>query len=312
MSAFRRRPGDTKQGEVLKDPGGRETTEFKDAVLFDFDIDDDTPKEAHLEYLREVIRYMVRVLNVGSGRAFVIHLDGFASRTGGAQHNDFLSTLREQAIENQLRTALDLKPDLKPLVTFNRKFHGFADSPPGENAHFRAVRIVVTRPGPPPKPVPIPTGSKFWEVRLVTLLSLGIPVVIIPGAEIQVDAALFEIVDRSPGGKQGLFRYVGGGVAVGVPKLGPVSGGPLGNFTLFSTTDPVGLRDFEGDASFLQPPAIGPIGDSFLAIQNRVFLLKETHTIPDPIPVDSFSFIPNIFESTSGSLTLLRINGRPV
>lgn len=68
MSSFHRRPGETTEGQVAKDIGGPETDEFKDASLFDFDIDDDTPKPKHLDYLREVIRYMVRVLNRGSGR----------------------------------------------------------------------------------------------------------------------------------------------------------------------------------------------------------------------------------------------------
>ena len=82
MTMFHRRPGDTKEGQLKKDIGGMETVDFKDALLFDFDIDDETPKPAHLEYLREIIRYMRRNLNVGSGRAYVVWIDGFASRTG--------------------------------------------------------------------------------------------------------------------------------------------------------------------------------------------------------------------------------------
>lgn len=58
MSEFNPRPGETKEGQVDRDLGGPETDEFKDASLFDFDIDDDTPKSKHLDYLREVIRYM--------------------------------------------------------------------------------------------------------------------------------------------------------------------------------------------------------------------------------------------------------------
>ena len=312
MTFFNPRPGDTREGEVDRDIGGPETTEFKDALLFDFDIDDDTPKEAHLEYLREVVRYMVRSLNVGSGRAFVVHLDGFASRTGDARHNDLLSVVREQAIESQLTIALELKPDLKPLVTFNRNFHGFTDSPPGENAHFRSVRIVVTRPGPPPRPVPIPVGSKLWKVRLTALTSVGIPIVIVPGANVQVDGALFEIVDRSPGGKIGLFSFIGGGFGIGIPKLGPISGAGLGTFSDFQTTDSVDIRDFGGDASFGQPPELGPFGNSLLSIQSRAFLLKEARTLPDPLPINSFTVIANLFAATKGSLTLQQINGQSV
>jgi hypothetical protein len=135
----------------------------------------------------------------------------------------------------------------------------------------------------------------FLPFATETSLSLGIPIVIVPGANVQAGGAVFEIVDRSPGGKIGLFRFLGIGLGVGIPKLGPVSGAGLGTFTDFSTTDPVGLRDFDGDASFGQPPELGPLGNSLLAIQSGTFFLKEAHTVPDPLPINSFTVIANIF-----------------
>jgi len=250
---------------------------------------------------------MERVLNRGSGRAFTVHLDGFASHTGAARHNELLSSLREQAVEAQLRTALDLKPDLKPLVSFNRKFHGFLDSPPGEDPQFRSVRVVVTRPGALPPPVPVPqNGSKTFKIRLLFISSASSPVPIFP---VQVDVAEFEIVNLKDN-KSGRFRFIGVGATVPIPKLPFVSGGAIGNFKQLSITDPVNLRDFEGAASYGQPPGGGPISvaPSMLAIQSLSFRLKEAKTLPDPLPIDSsFSVGITIFSSTIGKLTLLEV-----
>jgi len=89
-----------------------------------------------------------------------------------------------------------------------------------------------------------------------------------------------------------------------------VSGGAIGNFKQLSITDPVNLRDFEGAASYGQPPGGGPISvaPSMLAIQSLSFRLKEAKTLPDPLPIDSsFSVGITIFSSTIGKLTLLEV-----
>lgn len=321
MSMFHPRPGETIDGEVDETISGPETTEKKDALLFDFDIDSEMPKANHLAYLKKVMAYMHRVLNLGSGRAFAVWLDGYASRTGDEQHNVFLSAMREQAIEAQLGIALDLDPDLKVLVDFKRNWHGFLESPPGEDPRYRSVRLVVTRPGPPPPPIRIlPSGSTTWKIRLTMLVSAGVPVPGVPGLVLQNDAALFEIVDTSPGGKIGLFSYVGGlahlkpGLAIGVPKMGPISGGGAGTWAPFSTSDRVTLRDFEGDASFGQPPAVWSysLGPSMLSIQSHAFMMKECKTRPDPLPIDGLSVLVNIFASSMGTLKLRQVNGHNV
>jgi hypothetical protein len=229
--------------------------------------------------------------------------------------------MREQAIEDQLGTALALDSELRFVVSFSRHWNGFASSPAGENPRFRSVRVVVTRPGPPPRPIALlPSGSTNWKIRLTVLASAGVPVPQVPGLVLQTDAALFEIVDTSPGGKIGLFSYAGGvahgspGIGVGVPKMGPISGGGLGTWRSFTTSDKVTLRDFEGTASFGQPPAIltYSLGPSMLSIQSHSFMMKECKTSPDPLPIDGLTVVVNIFASSMGTLKLLQVDGRSV
>jgi hypothetical protein len=323
MPMFNPRPGDTKEGLVQKDVGGPETVEFKDALLFDFDIDGDIPKPAHLEYLREVMRYMRRVQNMGSGRAFVAWIKGFASRRGTETHNYMLSVIREQSIESELVTALQRDSGvLIGMVDFKRDFVGFKESPPGENPAFRAVRLTITRPGPPPPPIRIlPAGSKEWSIRLVGLGSLGVPLPKLGPVGVQGDLAGFQITDTSSGpgvgGRVGLFSYTGFGFGIAVPKLGkvglgPVSGGGLGTPFPFTTTEPMLLNDFSGDANFLQPPAIGPfsVAPSLLTIQSMKFKMKESRTTPPDLNIDGVSVIVNILSTTKGTLKLVMVDGK--
>lgn len=84
-----------------------------------------------------------------------ISIDGFASHTGSAAHNLILSDKREQEVENYLKARSRVFDPGQPHK-INRNFKGFSGSPPGENALFRSVRIVVHKPGivPPPSPLP--------------------------------------------------------------------------------------------------------------------------------------------------------------
>jgi hypothetical protein len=136
-------------------PGGKilpfKTSTDIDALLFDFDIDSFQLKAEHEKFLDEVIAF---VEAPGHGPV-TVSIDGFASRTGTAKHNLILSENREEAVEDYLRTHTRAFDSASPHK-INRKFHGFSDSPPGEKATFRSVRIVVHRPGLIPPPVPVP------------------------------------------------------------------------------------------------------------------------------------------------------------
>jgi hypothetical protein len=54
--AFEKRPAQTKTGLVRLD---QKTAEVRDALLYDFDIDDDDLKEAHKQYLAQAMQSMV-------------------------------------------------------------------------------------------------------------------------------------------------------------------------------------------------------------------------------------------------------------
>jgi hypothetical protein len=338
MGMFNARPGETRTGLVRRGVGGPETPDFKDALLYDFDIDGDTPKPAHIAYLAEVKEYLGRVKNIGSGRAFVIWIKGYASRTGSQAHNYQLSAIREQGIEGRLRDLLEFNDyqNLAGIFTFRRDYIGFRDSPAGENPAFRAVRLTVSRVGPPPPPIKIvPEGSKSWNISLVALASVSIsPAAVasavkkalkIAGKELhlgpvspQIDEALFQIKDLSSGpgigGRIGLFAYTGFGLGISVPKLGPISGGVLGRPFPFTTTQPVLLRDFAGDASFGQPPGIGPysVAPSSLAIQSHAFMMAECKTDPDSLKIFDVDVLVTVGSVSKGWLVLLQVDGKTV
>jgi hypothetical protein len=334
MGMFNARPGDTQTGLVRRNVGGPETPDFKDALLYDFDIDGDTPKPAHIAYLAEVKEYLGRVKNIGSGRGFVIWVKGYASRTGSQSHNYQLSAIREQAIEGRMRDLLEFDDfkNLSGTFTFKRDFIGFLESPGGENPAFRAVRLTVSRNDPPPPPIRIvPEGSTSWSITLVTLASLSIsPAVLLKALKIagkelhlgpvspQFDEAGFQINDESSGlgigGKVGLFFYTGIGLGISLPKMGPISGSGKGRPFPFKTTQPVLLKDFAGDASFFQPPGIGPfsVAPSLLAIQSHAFMMAECKTDPDSLNIFDVDVLVSVLSSTKGWLVLLQVDGKTV
>jgi hypothetical protein len=337
MAMFNPRPGLTLTGILERDRGGPETQDFKDAILCDFDIDSEEPKSEHIAYLNEVKRFLNRVKNLGSGRGFTIWIKGYASRTGEQTHNYMLSAMREQAIEQRLRTLFEVDDytDLYGMITFRRDFVGFAQSPPGENAAYRAVRVTASRGDPPPPPVKIlPVGSTSWSVRLVLAESVGITAadvaaavrffakgVTFVGKEFlfgaTYDEALFEITDKSSGpnlgGKLGHFAYRGFGFGISAPML---TGAALGRPSTFTTTEHMTLRDFAGDASFFQPPGIGigilsySVAPSLLGIQSHAFKMAECKTVPDSLTILDNNVLLTVVSSTTGWLTLVALDGK--
>jgi hypothetical protein len=128
-----------------------ETATERDALLFDFGVDSPKLGIEHTKYLEELIKF----LEISGSGPMVVSIDGFASRTGTAQHNLDLSRHREEAVVKFLKSKTKVFDPGQPH-TLNTKFEGFSGSPPGENAHFRSVRVVVHRPGVIPPPIPIP------------------------------------------------------------------------------------------------------------------------------------------------------------
>lgn len=121
-----------------------------DLLIFDFAIDSDVLLSEHIKGLRQAIDFVEK-----SPTPLVVSVDGFASRTGTAEHNKVLSARRERAVEKFLiANSKTIGPGR--TNTINPNFHGFSDSPPGENPRFRSVRLVVHKPGVVPPPIPVP------------------------------------------------------------------------------------------------------------------------------------------------------------
>jgi hypothetical protein len=239
-------------------------------------------------------------------KAWTISLDGFASRTGTAQHNEYLSAMREQAVEAYLKTFLEMKPKLAEQVKIDRTFHGFRDTPvSGENARFRCVRVVAHRPGLPPPPIPVPdAGSTRFMIRLLGLVSAG-------KFGAQHDDAAFEIVDLK-NNKLGIFQFIGGGLAIPTP-LPPFSATSPGTFKVFNTTRPVELRDFEGEATFGQGPSLGPLSvEAQLSVESKAFRNKGAFTVPHSgigVPLGA-TIGGGIFSVTKGILVVHAVGPR--
>ncbi len=311
---FHPRPGESTDGAVDVHTA---TGDLRDASLWDFDIDDDTLKPAHTRYLDDLLTFLgnglaARMATVKPGqKAWTASIDGFASHTGSAQHNEYLSAMREQMVENYLRNQLDAGRyrALLPNLEFSRKFHGYRDSPAaGENARYRSVRVAVHRPGLPPPPIDIvPAGPQRWKIRLYR--GAGASIIIFQG-----DAIVVQILDLKRN-LCGVYYYIGGGLSIpsGKITLPPGSLSGVGAFTDFTTSHDVTLSDFEGEASLMQSPgaAIGSHsvgGTMYLALQARPLLAlpgtRKTIVSPDPIPVGGGSgFGIGLGSSSTGKLS---------
>lgn len=296
------RPGDTKEGQLFRI---EQKTDLKDALLYDFDIDDQTLKEVHKRYLDEAISFMrdnlsERKKTVKPGQpAWTASIDGFASRTGEATYNVRLSAFRESAVEGYL---IDhMKGDLFNEVHIDRTFHGFNDQiKKGEDPLARSVRLVIHRPGLPPKPIPLPEidkGTTEFQIRMLGVISIG--------KVLAKDVAFFQIVDIKH--KQTAFFTYGKSLGLSFPTPAPPLSVTLsGPFTNFRTNKSAELKDFEGDASFGQPPAAGfSVAKSQLSINGHTFISKGISTIPHSIPISTGATIGiTIFSATEGTLTM--------
>jgi len=301
VTVFEPRPGLSPLGDSDRIT---EQADLKDGKIVDFDIDDfHIKKPKHLQYLNEVINFMIARLD---GRPWEVSLDGFASHgssTSDAGHNQILSEKREQETEKFLRKGIGSSIPAH-LLKFNTKFHGFEQSPLNlEIPAFRSVRIAVHRPGlpPPPLPPPKPPGSTLFQIRLVKSVSFNAG---FGAGSAEHDEATFEITDLAAG-KTATYHYRGAGRALGFPSppLIPsvTRGGP---FRVFFTSKPVELTDFAGDAEYTQDPLA-----AHLQTKSALLRAKGATTLPPgsiEVPTGP-SKSTTISSTTRGSLTLRSI-----
>ena len=228
---FHKRPGQTKEGlvELLSS-----CAQLQDAMLYDFDIDDDELKTAHKQYLARVMKHMLDTLpsrlrtRAQGTKAWTVSLDGYASPTGNAGHNGALSAMREQSVAAYFQYFLDLRPDLAAETAINPHYHGVMAGYAGEDAKARAVRVAVHgSPMPPPaKPIEPDTEPKNFFCSdasgdrmnvLDRFLSLEPPIKVISVADMV--GKLVRRLDAFPGRKiQNLV--IGGHGNVGYQAVG--------------------------------------------------------------------------------------------
>lgn len=136
----------------------RNTGEFVQAGLYNFDIDWPELKQAHRDWLTANIFAILRA--PGS-----ITLKGQASRTGDADHNVHLSVQRLGEVVTYLRrnvTAPFNVRRIEPVGEFAAAAAGQVDEQ--EDEYYRSVLLSAWRrpdPPPPPTPTPTPTPTPF-------------------------------------------------------------------------------------------------------------------------------------------------------
>jgi outer membrane protein OmpA-like peptidoglycan-associated protein len=168
--AFQKRSTGT-SGDVLSLSS---TPDKLDLVLFDFDIDGDSLKPMHTAALDRLLKFMSEDFDKrkAPGKRWTIHIDGRASRTGTAQHNDILSRNRAAQVQRYLcfhlfdhiRATDQL--EFERSIDFNTEFNGFNKAVEvGERARERSVRVAATRPGIVPPPVEIFPSCKFFPSK---------------------------------------------------------------------------------------------------------------------------------------------------
>ncbi len=250
---FKRRPT-TADGDFLDYPDTEDpkTSDIvaRDLLLFDFDIDWDALKTKHENKLDEAG-------DKGPG-GWEIRIDGYSSKTfmgkeanekdkTAVEHNDYLSNMREQEVENYLRKKIPNKQ-----ITYVPNWHGFAEhKSKGESPSERSVRVHIQRPGlPPPLPkaLPSPPPPKVtdvldhtWNIRQLGAVSAGWK-----GAA--GDLLFFEIWAKNEH-YSAIYTYTGVGASVGTPGSVTFKG-------------PWQKEDFEtmhqkGNAKSSQPVAFG-------------------------------------------------------
>jgi OmpA family len=332
---YRKRPGKTKEGLVYTNAEG---SDLRDVLLYDFDIDSYDLKPDHKNALNNLIKFMNDNFEERrkSGKNWTISLDGYASRTGAAEHNRILSECRTYSVRDYISAHLanpNSGLDLFPFVNFvHQQGHGFASTTvKGEDPLGRSVRVAVHRPEVLPPSITLPTEkSTRFRIRCLMLLPGGLPKNIrekvldmlktasfalgkyliqkdlkirIP-LNLKKDFALFEI-ENLDNNISTLLCYTGVGMNIKILpivkwfELASKSPGP---FIEFKTNKPARFQDFLGPAS------IGSIfrkSEFFFKFNNARFRFKGTIQPDQPLIIPlGYSTGFELFSSSNGRLTI--------
>lgn len=301
MAVFNKRKGKTTTGLVWSNPG-KNAGDVRHALLYDFDIDDDELKPEHRGWLIKAADFLATELEKrkkqslpawvpGSKPLWRVYIQGYTSKTGSKNHNQALSALREQSVEEFLRAKLEWRGLPEGMVEYKSDYYGYdRTTVEGEHEQGRSVDVTVQRPTLPPPilalppKAAVPEGSKRFAVRLVFEGEANIPGTKGIGTG---EIWEFDIADMD---RKKITRFTYRGMSMSMPLPGaPISFQAGGKFESFRTTKPVSWADFEGDASIYSAPGVGPVslGPTLLDLNTFAFLKKGVSTVPRMVPIDS-------------------------
>jgi hypothetical protein len=265
---------------------------------------------SHIAWLDSAVRAAV----TGPPNPWV-DLRGYASHLGFAQHpgglgnaalNKRLSFARCEAVKARIVS-------YGSNVSFPMEWAvGDAESSGtmlNDDGYWRAVDVYAyatkpIKPPEPPKPQG-PPGSTQFKVRIFAAAGASI--------FIEGDAMVFQIVDVT-NVQCGVYYYLGAGVSIPGLKFSlPGSIAKAGPFADFSTSRPVWLDSFTGEASVYQNPgaSVGPLsigGTVYLAPTSprlrRLPGTRSTVVVPELIPMSTGSgFSLGLGSLSTGSLS---------
>ena len=255
------------------------------ALLFNFDIDGDTVKAEHAQYL---LRSAIPLLSNGRG---AIWMQGSASRSGSDAHNLALSRRRVTNVAAKLTTAGIRQSQIQTDAVGEH----LAFDHEREDERDRAVALIIlpyARPTPPPQRVPPqPATNTRFKIRMLMNLNLS--------AGVAGDYSIFQIWDVQAG-LCSFYHYTAGGFSGGILDGLPLSATLEGPWNDMRVSGPISVNQFGGAARF----TTGGGGPWSYNVVNFMSLPGNVRTVPNPFRMDT-GFTIGIGGGTSvGTMTL--------
>ena len=196
--------------------------------LWDYKVNDYTLRPRHKEALQKLVARIAADDRSGKfteSGGWSITIDGFASRTGSAAHNESLSAWRMMIAARCVECLRD-KAGLRSgriVIDSKSRGYGYLDALPNvEDPRRRLVRVTVGPPGvkpPPPRPASDRFNICFTSIT-PKLHTIPVPIKLIEDLQkviaIASCNAKFKIEDAASGEVQ-FYEYNGRGIALQVP-----------------------------------------------------------------------------------------------
>lgn len=245
---------DTGPGKVKEIIVGKNPSLIWDAVLYNYNIDGNIPKDRHKDYMK---RKLLPLLKNGP---YHVKIFGRASKLGAADYNQTLSVERALRVKKYL-ISLGLPESKVPGQEM--RAHGEVLAT-GDAAFDRSVIVRVAH-GAKTKPIPIPIPNQTVPPTVIVIPGKPKPPGTTPpktggtqfkikhlgSSELAFGAGhLFWIVDKTTN-EETTILLTGGSVGAGIA---PVTG--KGEWVDFSTKKPTTLYDFVGTARFTEAPSV--------------------------------------------------------